>query len=131
MLAFLSNAYVRSDNCRKEMHFAQTHKISTVNIFLEETALTPGMEMQIGPLFALMKYTMGEDAFYEKLLAAPQLSPFLGREQTSFTPKTEPVKKKRRWTPGRIAALCVSLALLITAVTLGIVGWSTGIVQRI
>lgn len=131
MLAFLSNAYVRSDNCRKEMHFAQTNKISTVNIFLEETALTPGMEMQIGPLFALMKYTMGEDAFYKKLLAAPQLSPFLGREQAPFSPQAAPVKKKRRWTPGRIAALCVSLALLITAVTLGIVGWSTGYAQRI
>ena len=131
MLAFLSNAYVRSDNCRKEMHFAQTHKISTVNIFLEETALTPGMEMQIGPLFALMKYTMGEDAFYEKLLAAPQLSPFLGGDQAPFSPKAERVKKKRRWTPGRIAALCVSLALLITVVTLGIVGWSTGYAQRV
>ena len=131
MLAFLSNAYVRSDNCRKEMHFAQTNKISTVNIFLEETALTPGMEMQIGPLFALMKYTMGEDAFYEKLLAAPQLSPVLGGAQAPFSPQAEPVKRKRRWAPGRIVTLCVSLALLITVVTLGIVGWSTGYAQRI
>ena len=131
MLAFLSNAYVRSDNCRKEMHFAQTNKISTVNIFLEETALTPGMEMQIGPLFALMKYSMGEDVFNEKLLTAPQLSPFLGMEQTPFTPQAAPVKKEKRWTPGRIVALCVSLVLLIAVVTLGIVGWSTGYAQRI
>ena len=131
MLAFLSNAYVRSDNCRKELHFAQTNRISTVNIFLEETALTPGMEMQIGPLFALMKYSMGEDVFYEKLLTAPQLSPFLGKEQAPFTPQAAPVKKKKRWTPGRIAALCVSLVLLIAVVTLGIVGWATGIVQRV
>ena len=131
MLAFLSNAYVRSDNCRKEMHFAQTRKIQTVNIFLEETALTPGMEMQIGPLFALMKHTMGEDVFYEKLLSAPQLAPFLGQERRMFTPQAAPVKKKKRWTAGRIAALCVSLALLVTLLTLGIIGYATGYAQRI
>ena len=131
MLAFLSNAYVGSDNCRKEMHFAQTRKIKTVNIFLEETALTPGMEMQIGPLFALMKYSMDEDSFYQKLLDAPQLAPFLGREKHLFVFHAAPLKKKKRWTGRRIAALCVSLALLAALTTLGIVGWSTGYAQRI
>lgn len=129
MLAFLSNAYVRSDNCRKEMHFAQTRKISTVNVFLEETALTPGLEMQIGPLFALMKYTMGERAFYEKLLAAPQISPFLGQEKAAFTPQAKPIKK--RWTAGRIVALCVSLALLAALITLGTIAYFTGYAQRV
>lgn len=131
MLAFISNAYVRSDNCRREMHFAQTRKISTVNIFLEETALTPGMEMQIGPLFALMKYTMGEEVFYGKLLAAPQLAPFLGQEREAFQARISSVKPKKRWTPGRIAVLCVSLVLLIALVTVGIIAWFTGYAQRI
>ena len=133
MLAFLSDAYIRSDNCRKEMHFAQTRKIRTVNIFLEETALTPGMEMQIGSLFALMKYTMREDVFYEKLFAAPQLAPLLaeGTACEPFQPSVSPVKKKTRWTWQRIVLLCVSSVLLVTLVTLGIVGWSTGIAQRI
>ncbi len=133
MLAFLSDAYIRSDNCRKEMHFAQTRKIRTVNIFLEETALTPGMEMQIGSLFALMKYTMREDVFYEKLFTAPQLAPLLagGAAREPFQPSMSPVKKKTRWTWQRIVLLCVSSVLLVTLVTLGIVGWSTGIAQRI
>ncbi len=133
MLAFLSDAYIRSDNCRKEMHFAQTRKIRTVNIFLEETALTPGMEMQIGSLFALMKYTMREDVFYEKLFAAPQLAPLLagGAAREPFQPSVSPIKKKTRWTWQRIVLLCVSSVLLVTLVTLGIVGWSTGIAQRI
>ena len=48
MLAFLSNAYVRSDNCRAEMHYALTKKIPSVNIFLERTDMTPGLEMQLG-----------------------------------------------------------------------------------
>ena len=73
MLAFLSKSYLASDNCRKEMHFALSHKIETVNIFLEETALSPGMEMQIGNRFALMKYQRGVERFLETLLAAPQI----------------------------------------------------------
>ena len=40
-------------------------------------------------------------------------------------------QKKKRWTAGRIAALCVTLALLITLVSLGIVGYATGYAQRI
>ena len=133
MLAFLSKAYIRSDNCRKEMHFAQTRKIRTVNIFLEETALTPGMEMQIGSLFALMKYTMPEDVFYEKLFAAPQLAPLLaeGAACEPFQPSASSAKKKKSWPWQRIVLLCVSSVLLVTLVTLGIVGWSTGIAQRI
>lgn len=133
MLAFLSNSYIRSDNCRKEMHFAQTRKIRTVNIFLEETALTPGMEMQIGSLFALMKYTMREDVFYEKLFAAPQLAPLLseGAACGPFRPDAAPVKKRKRWTWRRIVLFCGSSLLLVALVTLGIVGWSTGLIQRI
>ncbi len=133
MLAFLSNAYIASDNCRKEMHFAQTHRLPTVNIFLEDTALTPGIEMQIGTLFALMKYSMREEVFYEKLFAAPQLAALLpegGAGRAPFRPEAKP-KGKKRWTAGRIAALCVSAALLVTLVTLGIVGWSTGMAQRL
>ena len=74
MLAFMSNAYMRSDNCRREMHYALTKKIPVVTVFLEDTVMTPGMEMQIGSLFALMKYTMRDEVFYEKLFSAPQLS---------------------------------------------------------
>lgn len=133
MVGFLSNAYMCSDNCRREMHFALTKKIPVVNIFLEETALTPGMEMQIGSIFALMKYTMGEEIFYEKLLAAPQLAPLLGEGDAPapFRLQTPEKKRTRRWTWQRITALCVSLALLAAVIALGIVGWSTGYAQRI
>lgn len=133
MLAFLSNAYVRSDNCRKELHFAQTRKIKTVNIFLEETALTPGMEMQIGPLFALMKHNMEEREFYDKLLTAPQIAPLLsgtgGEKPGTVVPP--PVKKKKRWTWQKITGLCMALALLVACFVLAVVGYSTGYAQRL
>lgn len=74
VLAFLSPAYLRSDNCRKEMHYALTKKKPVINVYLEPTELSPGMEMQIGNLFALMKYTYpSEEYFYDKLFSAELL----------------------------------------------------------
>ena len=73
MLAFISKAYMRSDNCRREMHYALMKRIKVINIFLEETEMTPGMEMQIGNIFALMKYSMPSKLFYDRLYTAPPL----------------------------------------------------------
>lgn len=74
VLAFLSPAYLRSDNCRKEMHYALTKRKPVINVYLEPTELSPGMEMQIGNLFALMKYTYpSEEYFYDKLFSAELL----------------------------------------------------------
>ena len=129
MLAFVSGAYDRSGNCRKELHFAQTKKIPTVNIFLEHTELSPGLELQIGSLFALMKYDMDEDLFYHRLLTAPQLTRLTAPDAPiPPAPAAQPRRKKRKGL--RIALLCVGFALLAVLVTLGIVGWSTGVIQR-
>ena len=95
MMAFVSNAYMRSDNCRKEMHYAITKKIPLINIFLEETTLTPGMEMQIGNLFALMKYSMSDSVFDERLFSAPQLSDAL-LDVEMLPSEPAPARKKER-----------------------------------
>lgn len=73
MIAFVSNAYATSNNCRKEMHFAVSKGIKIINIFLEDANITPGMTLQIGNIFALMKYRMEEHEFYERLYQALQL----------------------------------------------------------
>ena len=141
VLAFLSNAYIASDNCRREMHFALTKRIRNINIFLERTALTPGMEMQIGSSFALMKYEMDEGLFLEKLLSAPLLAeagvcgeappaqPGRRPKRAKKPAKPRPEKKKRR--AGRIAALVLLLLVLAAGVTLGIVGHFTGLTERV
>ena len=145
MIAFLSNAYMRSDNCRREMHYALTKRIPTVNIFLEDTQMTPGMEMQIGNRFALMKHTMSEAVFYDKLFAAPQLNAALFAEdgqtakKTRRTPGRKKVpadltveaKKQKKRKRRRIVRLCVLLVLFAALITLGIVGYSTGLAQRL
>ena len=145
MIAFVSNAYMRSDNCRKEMHYAVSKKKNLINIFLEETALTPGMEMQIGNLFALMKYTMSDDVFFQKLWNAPQLNPeLLAEGASSATPRPRAKKSKklpidltveqqqqRKRKARRYIRLAVFLALLLALAIFGIVAWSTGLAHRI
>ncbi len=138
-LVFLSEAYLRSDNCRRELHFALTRRIRTVNIFLEPTALTPGVEMQVGNSFALMKHEMDEALFYEKLLSAPPLTEAgvcgeapEGRKARPSRPsraRTPRPKKKKRI--ARLIALLLLLLLLAAAVTLGIVGHFTGLTERL
>ena len=145
MIAFVSNAYMRSDNCRKEMHYAVSKKKNLINIFLEETKLTPGMEMQIGNLFALMKYTMSDEVFYEKLWNAPQLGPeLLAKDSQPAMPRprvkkqkkvpidltVEQQKQKKRKTL-RLVRFSVFSLLLVAVLVFGIVAWSTGLAKRL
>ena len=104
VLAFLSPAYLRSDNCRKEMHYALTKKKPVINVYLEQTELSPGMEMQIGNLFALMKYTYpSEEYFYDKLFSAELLdadkfageAPELPPEAPAAPPRAKKKKEKK------------------------------------
>ncbi len=99
VLAFLSPAYLRSDNCRKEMHYALTKKKPVINVYLEATELSPGMEMQIGNLFALMKYTYpSEEFFYDKLFSAELLDAdkFAGEPpELPDVPAPEPPRAKQ------------------------------------
>lgn len=155
VLAFLSPAYLRSDNCRKEMHYALTKKKPVINVFLEQTELSPGMEMQIGNLFALMKYTYpSEEYFYDKLFSAelldaskfagdaPELpdvpAPAPGKkakekkprrgkpEKPPKVPKPARPKKKRRG----LAAAIIAIVLAGCLIAAGIVGHFTGLLYR-
>ena len=126
------------------MHYALSKRIRTVNIFLEQTQMTPGMEMQVGNLFALMKYTMRDEVFYEKLFAAPQLDAGqltdAGQAKKKHKKKrakkvpvdlTVEAKKQKKKKARRIVGLSVAGLLLIACVVLGIIGYSTGLLQRV
>lgn len=155
VLAFLSPAYLRSDNCRKEMHYALTKRKPVINVYLEQTELSPGMEMQIGNLFALMKYTYpSEEYFYDKLFSAELLdaAKFAGEppelpdapapapekkakekkprrekpEKPAKAPKPERPKKKRRG----LAAAIIAVVLVGCLIAAGIVGHFTGLLYR-
>ena len=119
MIAFVSNAYAGSNNCRKELHYAVSKGIRTINVFLEDADLTPGMALQIGNIFALMKYRMEEHDFYERLyraLQTPQESKSAGKakeknEKTADKPaKPAAAKSKKPIRPILTAVLGIILA---------------------
>ena len=141
VLAFLSQSYTRSDNCRREMHYALTKRIRTINIFLEQTALSPGMELQVGNSFALMKYEMSEELFYEKLWSAPPLlqSGASGeapdtvhkRKKTKAPRRVKTAKPGKKRRVRRAVWLTLLLLMLASAITLAIVGHFTGLTERV
>lgn len=170
VMAFVSNAYMKSDNCRREMHFTLSKRKKIINIFLERTEMTPGMEMQIGNIFALMKFEMDEKPFFQRLYSAPLLNSEAfadaegaapGAKAAAETEKTreeralrrrreelelqkaelqlekerekqkaKAERKKRRRT-GRIVFAAAAVLLLAAAVTLGTVGYFTGLGERL
>ena len=119
MIAFVSNAYTVSNNCRKEMHYAVSNGIKIINIFLEDADLTPGMSLQIGNIFALMKYCMEEPEFYERLyqaLETPELpnQPEKSAEKTaSKAAKSADKKNKKTHKNVLIAVLGIVLAAAV------------------
>lgn len=146
MIAFISNAYMRSDNCRREMHYALSKRIKTICVFLESTEMSPGMEMQIGNIFALMKYSMTENYFYDRLYSAPLLN---SESFASAKREEEPEKKKKprrqkrpkaseaadgkkkRRKIRRIVALSLFVLIFAAVLTLGIIAYSTGFLERV
>lgn len=153
VLAFITPAYLASDNCRKEIHYALTKKKKTISIFLEETRLSPGMEMQLGNIFALMKYTFpSEEYFYDKLYTAPLLCseafsdadatpPDVPAPEPNAMPKKRKKAKKakkekmeqpprRKKKAGKIIAAILAVVLLGCAIAAGIVGHFTGYLER-
>ena len=157
VIAFISNSYMRSDNCRREMHYALSKRLRIINVFIENTDMTPGMEMQIGSIFALMRYNMSDEEFYGKLYSAPLLDaelfaeggapaeaqlpeppkaapapapkPEKPRKSKEKPPETEHRRKKRL--ARRIVLGTVGVLLLAAVITLGTIGYFTGLIERL
>lgn len=55
-LAFISPAYVVSNNCRREINFALSRNIEFLSVMLEPTEMSAGMEMQISSYMSLMSF---------------------------------------------------------------------------
>lgn len=126
MIAFVSNAYALSNNCRKEMHYAVSKGIKIVNIFLEDANITPGMTLQIGNIFALMKYRMDDHEFYERLYQALQIpaapeSACKAAEKAEAAPRrSAKVAEKTGKKPGRRLLMIGLGIVLAVAVFCGI-----------
>lgn len=61
-ILFVSNAYIVSQNCKRELNFAISRKKDILTIFLEDVHLSPGMEMQLGTYQAINRNRFPSDS---------------------------------------------------------------------
>ncbi len=79
-LAFISAHAVASHNCRREINFALLKNKPLVSVFIEETVLTPGMEMQLSANQCIFSYTYPDlSEFIHILKSVPALATSLGQ----------------------------------------------------
>lgn len=88
-VVFISPNSVASENVRNEINFALAKKLPFIAIYLCETALTPGLQLQIGTKQDIRKYLLDEDTFRRKYLNSFE-SVFKKQETKPWVPEPKP-----------------------------------------
>lgn len=74
MLAFISQNYIDSKNCRDELNFARDEEKDHLLVYLEDVKLRAGMAMRMNRQQAVFSHTYSREGdFYEKLMKAPMI----------------------------------------------------------
>lgn len=61
LLSFISDSFVDSQNCRRELNFALELKKPVLNVYIEDVELTAGMRMQLGLSQAIFRKNYADD----------------------------------------------------------------------
>lgn len=74
-VAFISEDYIKSDNCRDELNYARDLNKARVLIYIEKVELPGGLAMRLKRLQSVRKYKFESDEeFYEKLYQAENIT---------------------------------------------------------
>ena len=65
-VVFMSPAAAASGNVRNEINFAIKHHIPLITVYIEETELTAGLDLQIGARQAINWYNMDKESYRRK-----------------------------------------------------------------
>lgn len=88
-IAFISNNYINSSNCKDELNFARDLEKKRFLVYIEEVDLPSEMKMRLSRIQNVHKYKYDNDIdFYNKLFSAEGLS--------EFKDKTEEFSKKSK-----------------------------------
>ena len=91
-VSFLSNSYMDSVNCKREIDFAVRKRKKFLAVFLEETELSLGVEMQISTVQSVNYYLTTPDIFFERFFDSEVVKNSGCREPIPASPKTPDVK---------------------------------------
>ena len=123
-LYFITPESASSPNCRREVNFAVSRNTDLLTVFLEQTQISPGLEMQISTYQSIMGYEYPEDAeLLDRIVSVDLLQPC--RE----TPEGEKVsvRRKRSSVPsGKGSAPLVTGLLILLAAAAAILWFLYG-----
>ena len=120
-LLFVSNAYLNSQNCKRELNFAISRKKDILTIYLEEVELSPGMEMQLGTYQAIYLNRFRDmPSFHSSLCAEHYFDPC--RIAPAQTPPVEAQSAPVEAQPAKKLRVKSRIRAAIFAMTLGWVG---------
>ncbi len=91
-LVFISPQSIESKNVRNEIHFALNKKKTFIAIYIEDTTLPPGLELQIGLKQAIMKFKTPDEEYYRKLCLAIKQESLSIPENTILKVKEKVIK---------------------------------------
>lgn len=95
VLTFISDTFVQSQNCRRELNFALDLKKPVLNVYIEEVELTAGMRMQLGLSQAIFRKNFADDAtFLDTLASAKILEDCRDGKAVKNTPAPQPKMEK-------------------------------------
>jgi hypothetical protein len=65
-IVFISSSSAKSENVVREIFYSLKNKKPFIHIWLEDTTLDPGLDMQISSLQGIMRFNMEPENFYRK-----------------------------------------------------------------
>lgn len=127
-LLFVSNAYLNSQNCKRELNFAISRKKDILTIYLEEVELSPGMEMQLGTYQAIylnrfrdmpsFHSSLCAEHYFDPCRIAPAQTPPVEAQSAPVEAQPAPVEAQ----PAKKLRVKSRIRAAIFAMTLGWVG---------
>ena len=91
VISFVSPESIDSPNCRREVTYALSKRKPFLGILLEETKMSPGMELQLSAQQCILRHNYRtEEEFLNKILTAEMLKPCRRPEETDAVPAEAP-----------------------------------------
>lgn len=88
-IAFLSENYLASSNCKDEMNYARDHVDNILLVYLEQVSLPSGMEMRFGRSQAIFAYNYtSKNDFFHKLYLSKSIDQCKGNTSVEIVEET-------------------------------------------
>ncbi len=124
VLAFVSNDFVKSQNCRKEITFALNHNIPLICVMPEKVELGKGLNLQLADQQQIDLSSMSPEKFYQKLMEVGTLESCRYKTADGSVVKThkslrgrkrkQTTKKTIKW----MATIIVSIIVFVLVIVL-------------